>query len=113
VAADGPVEPAAAIDYGKLCQSCGACCAYSAEWPRFSTESDEALERIPIALVDDSLGRMRADGDRCAALAGVVGQWTACTIYDIRPDVCRACVPGDDACQMARARYGFPALPPE
>ena len=21
-----------------LCQSCGACCAYSAEWPRFSKE---------------------------------------------------------------------------
>ena len=27
------------------CQACGACCAYSANWPRFSTEDDEALER--------------------------------------------------------------------
>ena len=51
-----------------LCQSCGACCAYSREWPRFTTESESDLERIPPALVDDSLGRMRCNGDRCAAL---------------------------------------------
>ncbi|RVA08938.1 YkgJ family cysteine cluster protein, partial [Mesorhizobium sp. M7D.F.Ca.US.004.03.1.1] len=29
------------------CQSCGACCSYSAEWPRFSTEDDAQLDRIP------------------------------------------------------------------
>lgn len=27
------------------CQSCGACCAYSADWPRFSLETEEELER--------------------------------------------------------------------
>ena len=78
-----------------------------AEWPRFSLESDEDLARIPEALVDDALGRMRCEGDRCAALSGQVGKHTACTIYDIRPDVCRACEPGDEACLIARRHFGL------
>jgi len=53
------------------------------------------------------LGRMRCEGDRCAALVGDVGIATSCAIYTVRPDVCRACVPGDDACEMARRRFGL------
>jgi len=87
------------------CQACGACCSFSAEWPRFSLEDDAALDRIPRAFVDDSLGRMRCEGDRCAALVGDVGVATSCAVYAVRPDVCRACVPGDDACAMARRRF--------
>lgn len=93
-----------------ICQDCGACCATSADWPRFSLEDDDALALIPVALVDDSRGRMRCDGDRCAALSGEVGRATACTIYAVRPIVCRDCLPGDDACVMARERWGLPAL---
>ena len=93
-----------------LCQACGACCATSAEWPRFSTEDDAALDLIPLDLVDPGLGRMRCDGDRCAALTGTVGEHASCSIYAIRPDVCRACMPGDDACRMARATWNLPAL---
>lgn len=89
------------------CQPCGACCCYSSEWPRFSTETEEELERIPEAHVADSLGGMKCVDDRCTALTGEVGVWTACSIYAVRPEVCRACVPGDDACLMARERYGF------
>src|SRR4030095_1278416 len=91
-----------ATDASAFCQSCGACCAYSREWPRFSTESDADLARIPPELVDDSESRMRCHGDRCAALTGTVGQSTSCSIYDVRPDVCRACEPGDEECRMAR-----------
>lgn len=97
------------------CQACGACCETSFEWPRFSTETDEALDRIPAKFVDPSLGRMLCIGDRCAALTGKVGLATACTIYVDRPEVCRACIPGDDACNIARARHGMspiPAAPP-
>jgi len=49
-------------------------------------------------------------GTRCAALSGVVGEATACTIYDIRPAVCRACEPGDDACTIARQKHGMPPI---
>jgi Fe-S-cluster containining protein len=89
------------------CQSCGACCAYSEEWPRFSLEDDAALARIPEALVNGKGSGMRCSGDRCLALTGEIGKSTACTIYTVRPDVCRACMPGDPECHMARARYGL------
>lgn len=90
-----------------LCQACGACCAHSREWPRFTLESDAEIERIPAALIDESEAGMRCDGDRCAALRGEIGIATSCGIYDVRPMVCRECVPGDDACSMARAARGM------
>lgn len=51
---------------------------------------------------------MRCEGARCSALTGKVGTATACTIYEFRPDVCRACVPGDGDCRMARRAFGLP-----
>lgn len=93
-----------------LCQACGACCAYSHEWPRFTLETDAEIERIPAALIDDSQSRMRCEGERCAALSGEIGIASACTIYQIRPIVCRDCLPGDDACTMARAARGWAAI---
>jgi Fe-S-cluster containining protein len=92
---------------GSVCRSCGACCAYSADWPRFTLEDDAVLNRLPRELVDDAHGRMRCDADRCAALVGEVGIATACVVYDVRPDVCRECSPGDDACVMARRRFNL------
>ena len=50
---------------------------------------------------------MRCEGDRCSALLGEIGVATACVIYADRPDVCRACLPGDDSCLMARHRFGL------
>jgi uncharacterized protein len=92
-------------DGESICRSCGACCSFSREWPRFSLEDDAALERIPQRFVDNDQGRMRCHGDRCSALVGTVGAATACAVYAVRPDVCRACLPGDDACRMARSRF--------
>jgi Fe-S-cluster containining protein len=92
------------------CQACGACCAYSSNWPRFSTEDDAALDRIPETFVNATLSGMRCDGDRCSALSGKVGTATACVIYADRPEVCRTCMPGDGECRMARKRHGLPAL---
>lgn len=94
----------------EVCQACGACCVYSAEWPRFSLESDAALALIPPMFVDDAGAKMRCVGDRCTALEGEIGVATACAVYAVRPDVCRACLPGDDACAMARRRAGLSAL---
>ena len=70
-------------------------------------ETDAAIARIEDKYVDDGLARMRCDGDRCSALMGEVGVSTSCAIYPVRPDVCRACEPGDDACRMARSKYGL------
>jgi len=90
-----------------ICQSCGACCSYSREWPRFTTETDADIARISRDLIDDHQGRMRCHGDRCCALVGDVGAATSCAIYAHRPDVCRACAPGDEACRMARLKFGL------
>ena len=95
-----------------LCQSCGACCAFSAEWPRFSLENEAALAAIPATYVDDAHGRMRCVGDRCSALAGEIGVATACVVYAVRPLVCRDCMPGDPECTLARRRHGLPDLTP-
>ena len=92
------------------CQACGACCAYSADWPRFTLESEAALALIPEKFVATDLSGMRCSGGRCDALRGEIGAATACGIYDVRPDVCRACLPGDPECRLAREKYGLPPL---
>ena len=92
------------------CQACGACCAYSRNWPRFSTEDDAALDLIPENFVNEKQSGMRCDGDRCSALAGRIGVATSCTIYAVRPEVCRTCLPGDAECGMARRKWGLPLL---
>jgi hypothetical protein len=90
-----------------VCRTCGACCSYSADWPRFSLESDARLDRIPRELVGDGERGMRCTGTRCAALIGSVGQSTSCAIYALRPNVCRACAPGDPECREARRHFGL------
>ena len=94
-------------DWSDMCQSCGACCSYSADWPRFSLEPEAHLDSIPRELVDDTEHGMRCIGNRCAALTGIVGQSTSCAIYALRPQVCEACTPGDDACRKARRHFGL------
>jgi len=73
-------------------------------------ETDADLDQIPGAYVDDEQGRMRCNGNRCTALIGEVGVATACAIYGVRPEVCKACLPGDAACQMARRRFDLHPL---
>lgn len=101
--------PAAAADDGP-CQTCGACCAHDHAWYRFTLESDEEIARIPEGLIAADTSGMRCDGERCSALAGEIGIGTSCTIYALRPIVCRDCLPGDDACTMARAARGLAAI---
>lgn len=102
------MEPApGALSATSPCQSCGACCAYAPDWPRFSLKGNAALARIPAALVAASGSGMRWTGDRCAALQGEIGKATACTIYEFRPDVCHACQPGDEENNVARRARGL------
>lgn len=103
-------RPPAAARSASPCLDCGACCDYSSQWPRFSTESDAELALIPEALVAANLSGMRCEGTRCAALAGKVGEAAHCTIYATRPHVCRACEIGDDECLIARDRNGLPPI---
>lgn len=56
------------------------------------------------------LSGMRCEGDRCLALSGTIGEAAACTIYALRPEVCRECQPGDPECDLARATHGMAPL---
>ena len=104
----GAASATAAASDTELCTSCGACCAFSKEWPRFSVEPEADILAIPAAFVGER--GMRCKGDRCSALDGDVGVETSCTIYDLRPEVCRSCQPGDAECNIARKKFGLAAL---
>lgn len=92
------------------CRACGACCAFSSHWPAFTTDSDADIAAIPLAYVNAETTGMYCNGNRCSALAGKVGAVTACLVYAVRPDVCRACKPGDAECGQARQSFGLPML---
>ncbi len=109
--ADRAISRRAAGADAEICQTCGACCGFSRDWPRFTLEDDAALARIPGAFVAGDRAGMRCDGARCSALLGEIGRSTACAVYAVRPEVCRACEPGDDACTMARRRFGLSEIP--
>jgi Fe-S-cluster containining protein len=99
----GTAGTAALVNLTALdCRTCGACCSYSRDWPRFTLESDAFLDRIPGKFVNVALSGLRCTGARCSALTGEIGVSTSYIIYAVRPLVCRACEPGDDACGMAR-----------
>ncbi len=91
------------------CESCGACCAYSWEWPTFIGDRDG--EDIAPHFVED--GRMRCDGNRCSALAGSIGSSVYCRVYDDRPLVCREFTAGSQACHAVRAHFGLEEGEPE
>jgi uncharacterized protein len=105
--APGLPDDVAVLAGDDMCRTCGACCSYSAEWPRFSLESEAQLDLVPRELVAEDERGMRCTGARCAALVGTVGQSTSCAIYPVRPDVCRACLPGDAECREARRHFGL------
>ncbi|MGY4299449.1 Fe-S-cluster containining protein [Bradyrhizobium sp. i1.4.4] len=85
------MEENSPVDLSSWCQSCGACCGYSENWPRFSIESDEELAAIPETLVNARQSGMRCEGDRCSALRGEIGKQTACGIYEVRRCAAPAC----------------------
>ena len=44
---------------------------------------------------------------RCGALNGVIGEDVNCSIYELRPTVCRKFTSGTGACYMARRAAGL------
>lgn len=94
------------------CQTCGACCAYSFDWPELVEDQDG--DGIPIEMIDCDHGRMRCDGDRCCALEGEIGVAVRCTIYNNRPAVCREFSPTKRIhdCNRVRKWHGLSLLTP-
>jgi Fe-S-cluster containining protein len=99
------------------CQKCGACCAYfrvSFYW----AEADDAPQgTVPVALTQAISPHHRcmqgtaSKPARCVALAGTVGEFVACEIYEHRSSSCREVLPGDPQCMKARQHHGLPVGP--
>jgi Fe-S-cluster containining protein len=50
---------------------------------------------------------MKTTNSRCVALTGKVGCDVKCSIYNNRPNACRAFVPGSTLCLEARSAAGI------
>lgn len=106
------------------CQRCGACCAafrvafhWSEAQPANPAGVPAGMTR-PLRRHELELVR-RPDGDtRCVALAGRIGEATACTVYAARPTPCRDLAAAWETglsspqCDRARARHGLAPLTP-
>jgi Fe-S-cluster containining protein len=111
------------------CQSCGACCspAYDDDdryveleerdrkrlpWPRRNLLVLTETETVPALseTVTRSWIRTRVnrDGDLvCSCLTGKVGGRVACSVYEKRPEICRAFRPGSSMCIQSRVVEGI------
>jgi Fe-S-cluster containining protein len=88
------------------CQSCGACCSHKWSWPVLKKDRSDA-GNIPNDLVREEYPLMKTIGNRCTALIGSVGSFTACSIYHDRPSACRKFKAGSDLCKEARVAAGL------
>jgi Fe-S-cluster containining protein len=98
------------------CQSCGACCWGDAMWIHLVAGDDDRLgeDRVRRLTVLTQHGRgyfarsMVMAGGRCVAYTGDLGDGrSGCSIYDVRPDICRTFAAGSGDCHAARRRRGI------
>jgi Fe-S-cluster containining protein len=111
------------------CQSCGACCSHffdeylsDLELPGICGKglliANKDVSKIPAKLVVIDIVRLhdtkvtlqeswlrgkRVTGRwQCRALKGTIGEKCSCSIYDVRPKLCREFEPGSQGCLVAR-----------
>jgi hypothetical protein len=75
-------------------------------WPAFIGDRDGA--GIPEELIDFEHARMLCHGNRCSALEGTPGHRAQCSVYAVRPLVCREFQAGSDDCIMVRRSFNLP-----
>jgi hypothetical protein len=98
------------------CRTCGACCYGDSMWVHLVAKDDERLgdagvRRLTV-LTEHGRGyfarSMRMVGGHCLAFAADLGDGgCGCSIYDVRPDICRDFAAGSLDCFAARARRGI------
>jgi Fe-S-cluster containining protein len=120
-------KPALTNEYD--CQSCGACCSHffdeylsDLELPGICGKglliANKDVSKIPAKLVvidivklhdtkatlqESWLRGKRVSGRwQCRALKGTIGEKCSCSIYAVRPKICREFEPGSQGCLVAR-----------
>lgn len=90
------------------CIKCGVCCSYFHNIPILPEEVsliDNNLKQYTLVspLQANGLSMKFVEGTkRCIALEGEVGKSVSCSVYEIRPPVCRRFEPGSDLCKKVR-----------
>jgi uncharacterized protein len=94
-----PILKAAPTD----CNGCGACCTRFVAVDVKETDPNFAWldnhDLVAYGAFGPSMKIAPGEQRRCAALVGTVGVDAQCSIYDHRPQVCRAFIPGDTQCR--------------
>jgi Fe-S-cluster containining protein len=118
-----PVDPEP--DYN--CVTCGACCCnpdqnraieyreYIEVGKRDAIRKNAELMKKLTFVNDKGEIHMRLVGvnQRCCALEGRIGRAVSCSIYELRPAVCRRVKPGDEWCVKVRVERGIDPPPPK
>lgn len=98
------------------CLKCGSCCCdgwdvllYPDDVQRFERKPElvQLTYKVFTAGFDLRFMHKGADGKRCIALHGEVGD-VHCTIHRDRPFLCRAFENGSEDCMDSRRKRGFP-----
>jgi uncharacterized protein len=96
------------------CQTCGACCFSTlASYVAVTGDDYERLAEAAESLTSFEQNRcyMRMHEGRCAALViDAVHGGFACSIYALRPQVCRELERGSPACEAERSQKSARAL---
>lgn len=85
------------------CQSCGACCRGTGHGVELAPGEMAARPDL-VRVGDGHRSMLRVLGD-CVALERNSERWS-CSVYDVRPRVCRDFAPGSAACLAAREVAG-------
>jgi Fe-S-cluster containining protein len=108
-------KPAEASDVPD-CRTCGACCYGDEMWIHVMAGDDDRLggERVRHLTVLTQHGRgyfarsMKMVGGRCTAFRDrLTDGGCGCSIYEVRPDICRDFAAGSPDCHAARRRRGL------
>ena len=107
------------------CRACGACCLGGYDngdgWADCTVEDVKRMSRsVRAKLVRIKYGFFYTDaraatptvmtkkfGTVCAFLRGTPGKRCSCSIYETRPEICRAFQLGSRPCREARAEIGL------
>src|SRR5205085_1499056 len=96
------------------CRRCGACCAAELRLPFYVGVTPIDVARLSPRWRERNLARgsilTKLDGNGrcvCVALRGTVGRRASCSIYERRPEACRALSAGSEECLKARRQAGL------
>lgn len=114
------IAPAPEVNH---CLTCGVCCTHFRISFYHGEVDDMPFGFVPVDMVEQLTpfracmkGTNQANGRRCIALDGILGEQVFCTIYEQRPSPCREFEIWDEAgtpsprCQQLRAAHGLPLL---